>query len=482
MSPRNHPLDLVVIGAGPAGLAAAGIAAAAGLGVMLLDEQPAAGGQIWRNAGAIIADEGPRRAFAPNYHRAEKALARLASSGARHHAGATLVDIAQEEEGFAISWLCRDGPHAPALRHSLARNVIVACGAQERAMVFPGSHLPGVMGIGALQIAMKQSGLVPDADAVVLAGQGPLLLLALAQIRSLGGRVSAILDMTPPGIRRRAVRQLPAALLSDPAVVAQGILLSLRRRLSGIPVHRHVTQLRAESDARDGGVKRVRFRAGGTEMSLPASLLAVHDGVIPNTQISRLLGLEHGWNAPQAAFAPVVSEDGESALPGLWIVGDAAGIGGAELAEITGSLAGHAVASRLLPDHAGTHRETVARLWRQRQKKRAVRPLVEALYPALPPPGPDADEAVLCRCEAVTVGAIRWAVALGANGPNRVKTFTRCGMGPCQGRICANPLTRLVAQETGATADATGALRIRAPLKPVLLRDYLEQPEAAHEG
>lgn len=482
MSPRNAPLDLVVIGAGPAGLAAAGIAASAGLSVMLLDEQPSAGGQVWRNAGAILADEGPRRIFAASYHRAGKALERLAGSGARHHAGATLVDIAQDEDGFAISWLRRDAGHAPSLQNSLARQVIIACGAQERAMVFPGSHRPGVMGIGALQIAMKQSGLVPATEGVVLAGQGPLLLLALAQIRSLGGRVSAILDMTPPGTRRRAFRHLPAALLSDPGLVAQGMLLSLRRRLSGIPVHRHVTQLRAESDEGNGALTRVRFRAGDREMSLPADLLAVHDGVIPNTQISRLLGLEHHWNAAQAAFAPVVSEDGESALPGLWIVGDAAGIGGAELAEITGSLAGYAVASRRLPDHADTHRETVARLWRLRQKKRAVRPLVDALYPALPPPGPEADEAMLCRCEAVTVAAIRRAVELGANGPNRVKTFTRCGMGPCQGRICANPLTRLVAQETGSTPDATGALRIRAPLKPVLLRDYLEQPEAAHEG
>lgn len=482
MSPPDATLDLVVIGAGPAGLAASSIAACAGLSVMLLDEQPAAGGQVWRNAGAILSDQGPRRIFAASYHRAGKTLERLAESGARHHAGATLVDIAQEEDGFTISWLRRDASHAPALQHSIARNVIVACGAQERAMVFPGSHRPGVMGIGALQIAMKQSGLVPATEGVVLAGQGPLLLLALAQIRSLGGRVSAILDMTPPGARRRAVRHLPAALLSDPGLVAQGVLLSLRRSLSGIPVHRHVTQLRAESDEGDGVLTRVRFHAGDRDMSLPASLLAVHDGVIPNTQISRLLGLEHRWNAAQSAFAPVVSEDGESALPGLWIVGDAAGIGGAELAEVTGSLAGHAVASRRFADHADTHRETVARLWRLRQKKRAVRPLVDALYPALPPPGPEADEAMLCRCEAVTVAAIRRAVALGANGPNRVKTFTRCGMGPCQGRICGNPLTRLVAQETGSTPDATGALRIRAPLKPVLLRDYLEQPEAAHEG
>src|SRR6056297_3189322 len=108
MSPRNAPLDLIVIGAGPAGLAAAGVAAGAGLTVILLDEQPAAGGQVWRNAGGILADQGPRRIFAASYHRAEKALARLAASGARHHASATLVDIAQEEEGFAISWLRRD--------------------------------------------------------------------------------------------------------------------------------------------------------------------------------------------------------------------------------------------------------------------------------------------------------------------------------------------------------------------------------------
>jgi len=481
MSSATAPHDLIVIGAGPAGLAAASIAAGAGLSVMLLDEQPSAGGQVWRNAGAILNDQGARRIFAAGYHRAERALKRLASSGARHHAGATLIDVAQDEGGYVVTWLRRDADHAPVLQHSVARNVIVACGAQERAMVFPGSHKPGVMGIGALQIAMKQSGLVPASEGIILAGQGPLLLLALAQIRSLGGRVSAVLDMTPPGARRRAARHLPAAIVSDPALVAQGMILSMRRRLSGIPVYRHVAALRAEGDDR-GALTRVDFRSGDRDMSLPARLLAVHDGVIPNTQISRLLGLEHHWDEARAAFAPVLEEDGESALPGLWIAGDAAGIGGAELAEITGSLAGHAATSRLRPDHAHEHREAIAQLWRLRQKKRAVRPLVDALYPALPPPGPDADEALLCRCEAVTVGAVRRAVQLGASGPNRVKTFTRCGMGPCQGRTCGNPLTRLVAQETGQTPDATGALRIRAPLKPVLLRDYLEQPEAAHES
>ena len=182
----------------------------------------------------------------------------------------------------------------------------------------------------------------------------------------------------------------------------------------------------------------------------------MHDGVIPNTQISRLLGLEHRWNAAQAAFAPVVSEDGESALPGLWIAGDAAGIGGAELAGITGSLAGHAVASRPgCRSRRHPPRDGRAFMAPCAGRKRAVRPLGRCALsrPAAARTG-NADEAVLCRCEAVTVAAIRRAMELGANGPNRVKTFTRCGMGPCQGRICANPLTRLVAQETGATADA----------------------------
>ncbi|MEO1104940.1 MAG: (2Fe-2S)-binding protein, partial [Pseudomonadota bacterium] len=145
--------------------------------------------------------------------------------------------------------------------------------------------------------------------------------------------------------------------------------------------------------------------------------------------------------------------------------GDAGGIGGVALARARGAQVGAAVCAALGVKGRPADAARVRRL-------AAARPLVEGLYAPLPVSTFATDDTILCRCERVSVGAIRAAIATGATGPNRVKTATRCGMGPCQGRICGGSLTRLIAEETGRTPDEVGALRIRPPLKPVLMGDY----------
>jgi NADPH-dependent 2,4-dienoyl-CoA reductase/sulfur reductase-like enzyme len=472
----SKAVDLCVIGAGPAGLAAAARAAEGGLHVLLLDEQPAAGGQVWRNAEANIAG-GPIPATQVEkvYHGAGAALRRLAASGVDHRAGATLIDLAQPETEpeptVEITWRAPAGAEAPRMRQTQARAVIVATGAQERPLIFPGADLPGVMGVGAIQTAYKQSGLVPDGEGVVLAGHGPLLLLTLAQIRAAGGRVAAVLDLGTPGKLAAAARDLPRALIGDPALMARGAGLMLRRALSDVPVHRRVTGLRAHGT---DSIEAVSFTSAGRATRLPARLLGVHDGVIPNAQVSRLLNLRHVWDARQGAFRPLRDTDGAVA-PGIWIVGDGAGIGGAEIAAMEGEQAALAVLAR-----AGRGPGVQGSASRRLMRRRAARRLVEALYPPVPMGAHATDDALICRCENVRVADVRAALGCGIDGPNRVKAMTRCGMGPCQGRLCANPLTRLIAAETGRGPDAVGALRIRPPLKPVLLMDYLA-PETVPE-
>lgn len=468
--------DVIVIGAGPAGLAAAATVAESGLRVLLLDEQATPGGQVWRNANAILGQEHPAgTVLAKSYNGAARALERVTAAGVTHAQGATLIDIAAgDDTGISLSWLTRAGTAAPRIVTTHARSVIVATGAQERPLVFPGAELPGVMGIGALQTAMKQSGLLPDGE-VVLAGHGPLLLLTLAQIRALGGRVAAIIDLGPPGVLMRSLRHLLQALASDAGLLARGASLLLGRMLSGIPIHRDVTNLRAYGSER---LSEVGFTSRGKTIRLPAGLLAVHDGVIPNTQVTRLLGMKHRWDEAQAAFAPEIDSDGRSAIPGIFVAGDAAGIGGVDVASLMGELCGHVVAHDLAAAEGGKQDARIERLRQAISRRRAARIFVDALHPATPLASHASDDALVCRCEVVSVGAIREAIRLGATGPNRVKTFTRCGMGPCQGRMCGNALTRLVAQETGNTPEDAGALRVRPPLKPVLLRDYLVQEPA----
>ena len=430
--------DAVVVGAGPAGLAAAGALAKHGLSVRLIDEQPAAGGQIWRGGGPAAA------------------LAAARAPGVDHAAGSAVID-AEAGGPVEVAWLGPEG-----VRETRARALVIATGAAERPVLFPGATLPGVMGAGAVQAAMKGAGLVPHGPGVVLAGQGPLLLLVLAQIRRMGGSVDAVLDLAPQGVWRRAAPLLPAAGLADAPTLLRG--LGLLAGAGRAARHHGVTRLRALGcDA----VEEVAFEARGRERRLPCRLLAVHDGVIPATQLPRLLGLPHEWREDQAAFAPRRDANGRAG-EAVWIAGDSAGIAGWQAAALSGRLAGLDAAAALGRPVRGRGG------LRPRIRSRApARAFIDAAFPPLPVAAHAHDATVICRCEAVTVGEVRRAVAAGATGPNRVKTFTRCGMGACQGRGCANPLTRLLAAETGRPEAELGALRIRPPLKPVTIADWL---------
>ena len=461
--------DVIVVGAGPAGLAAAQAAAAHGLRVLLLDEQASAGGQIWRNAA--------RRANGPlgaGYRGAREALQGAAADGIEHAAMATVLDVAIEGDGTRVTWLSAK-PGARGIREDAAQALVVATGAMERPLLFAGAELPGVMGVGAVQAVLKQSGLVPEG--VVLAGQGPLLLLTLSQILDRGGRVEAVLDLAPKGAFARAASGALAAFASDPKLMAQGVSLVGRARRSGVPWYHGVHALRAEGQ---GAVEAVRFEADGQTRRLPCNLLAVHDGVIPNTQLTRLMHLAHDWKPGQQAFAPRRTAEGRTSAPSVWVAGDGAGIAGVEVAGLRGALAGLDVARACGALSAAQFQRRAAPLARRIAARAPARAFLERLFAPLPVAalaGPP-EETLVCRCEAVTLAQVRGAIAEGASGPNRVKTFTRCGMGACQGRMCGNPLSRIVAAETKAPPQA---LRIRAPLKPTLISDYLGL-EAPPEG
>ncbi len=468
-------VDLTVIGAGPAGLAAAATAADQGLTVLLLDEQPAPGGQVWRQAERLETSQSPLRgAVYKSYGGAAAAIAALRRSAVDYRPGATVFDVSPE---LRISWLERDSGVANAARHRIreseSKRLILATGAQERPVPFPGWTLPGVMGVGALQTALKAGGLLPAPGGLVLAGQGPLLLLYFAQILALGGRVAAILDFTPPGRLGAAVGRLPQALVGDPRLMARGLGLLVRRALSRTPIYPAVTGLVARGA---GGLERLSFESRGRSRELACSLLGVHDGVIPSTQLSRLLGLAHRWRDDQQCFEPTVDFDGRSSDRRVWIAGDAGGIEGADLAGVRGRLAALAVTESL--DRAASAAASTAALRARRTRWLNARRFLDRVYAPQPLECHLTDETTLCRCEGVTVGAIRAAIDQGAVGPNRVKTFTRCGMGACQGRMCGPSLVRLMASVTGTPPDEIGALRIRPPLKPILLGDYLE-PERA---
>src|SRR5262249_8793148 len=315
--------DVAVIGAGPAGLAAAAECARAGLATALFDEQASPGGQIYR--GVATTPLKPGTILGRGHWRGARLIEECKASGVRYVPDATVWSLSREREiGVSV---------AGAARLIGARRVILATGALERPFPIPGWTLPGVMAAGAAQILLKSAALVPQGR-TVLAGSGPLLWLIAWQYLNAGVRLDPIPDTAAPANRWPAPR--PLAPLAASPYLAKGLrlMLAVRRELRVIG---GVVELRAEGSGR---VEVVAYRtARGREERLSVDALLLHQGVVPNVNLAMSANVAHRWSDAQACFVPVLDDYGASNIAGLAIAGDGAGIAGAEAAEARGALA-----------------------------------------------------------------------------------------------------------------------------------------------
>ncbi len=450
--------ELLVIGAGPAGMAAAAEAARHGVDVALVDEQDSAGGQIYRGLGQAPANL--RDILGSDYADGRLLLERFRHSGAEtiNNAAVWYLDP-RLEPGLLV-----DGRS----RFIACDRLILATGAQERPMPLPGWELPGVMTAGAAQILLKTSAVVPQGP-VILAGSGPLLLLLATQYLRAGVTISALLDTTPKGRLAGALALLPRAMPGfDYLVKGMSMLRAIGR--AGIPVYRQVEDLRAQGEDR---VRSVKFRSrppnksAASEIELECELLLLHQGVIPDLRLPLAAGCRVRWNRRQHNWVADINKWGQSSLDRVYIAGDGADIGGARIAELEGRLCALDAAHSLGNLETMQRDREAARIEPQIKRHRAIRPLLETLYaPAAPfqlPP----DDTLVCRCEEVSAGQIRAAARAGCVGPNQAKAFTRCGMGPCQGNLCGSTVASLIADETGLPIDEVGVFRVRPPLRPI---------------
>jgi NADPH-dependent 2,4-dienoyl-CoA reductase/sulfur reductase-like enzyme len=342
---------------------AATFAAELGLETVLIDEQDAPGGQIYRGVERAPGD--PKNSPLGTDYLAGKPLATaLRASGAVYLPATTVWHIDPDGTLSLIS--------AAGSRAIRARRILVATGAIERPVPIPGWALPGVMTAGAAQIMLKTAGAMP-AGRAVLAGQGPLIWLVAAQLIRAGAPPALILLTTPHRNYHAAARLLPAAVWPARGALAKGLGLIREVRQAGIPIVRQVAGLRAEGRDR---VERVVWNGG----EAPADLLLLHEGVIPNTQISRALQLDHRWDETQLCWRPETDDWGATATPTIAVAGDGGGIAGAEAAAISGRLAALDAAS-FLDKIDPAERDRRARAFRKALRRElAVRPLLDALY------------------------------------------------------------------------------------------------------
>ncbi|MFT4063493.1 FAD-dependent oxidoreductase [Paraburkholderia sp.] len=452
----SRAVDLLIVGAGPAGMSSALRARSLGLSVLVVDDQHAPGGQIWR---AVEARAGTRTGnLLGDEYAAGLPLARaFRASGALYEPG---TQVWQIEPGWQV-FMSR----AQQAECVQAANVLLATGAQERPAPFPGWTLPGVLTVGAAQILLKTAREIPQTPPWI-AGSGPLVLLYMVQLLRAGGRIAGWLDTSPAGGWPRALPHMAGALRGWKDVL-KGLNWTRELRRAGFPIVRGVTHLRGEGDEH---LQHLVYRtADGESRRIPVDLLLVHEGVVPSIHMTQALGCEHVWRTDQRCLAPKLDEWGQTSQPGIFSAGDGAGIGGARAACTRGELAALGIAVR-----AGKLTEEAAQrvaqpLRRQLAAQLSMRPMLDALYPPRAELFEPADDTVVCRCEELTAGQIRAAARIGEPGPNQIKAFTRAGMGPCQGRQCGYTVAHILAAAHGKPVEEIGFYRIRPPLKPLTL-------------
>ncbi len=451
--------DVAIVGAGPAGLAAAAVTAGCGLTTVLLDENPGAGGQVYRGIETTPV-------------RDPKILDRDYTDG--HDLVLDLKETAAEFVRSAVVWsLARDGEigvsvngHAHMLR---AKHTILATGAMERPFPIPGWTLPGVMTVGGAQTLLKSSGIVPEGR-IVMAGCGPLLWLCAYQLLQAGCTVQAILDTTDAGQHHASMRHAAGFALSP--YVAKGVKLmaAVRRRTRVIS---GVTQLAAIGD---GKLQTVSYIAkSGNLERMETDYLLLHHGVIPNVNLAMSVGIDHTWDEVQGCWTPTVDNFGTTTVPGIAIAGDGAGIAGAWAAQYRGRLAGIAAVRTINPNATGLPDELAIR--RDLAHAMRGRTFLDHLYRPARAFRLPADDTIVCRCEEITSKQIRETVALGAQGPNQLKSFLRCGMGPCQGRLCGTTVTEIIADARKVSPQDVGYYRLRPPVKPITLAELAGLPQ-----
>jgi len=461
--------DIAIVGAGPAGLACAAEAAALGLSSVLLDDNPRPGGQYLRHPAFATAPEDPLGADA---RRLASLLAVTALPQVSYRPGATVWDLPAPGV-LAVA----EGERSGRVR---AHAIVLATGAYDRPAPFPGWTLPGVISAGAAQNLLKGMRILPGRR-VVVAGNGPLVMLVAANLLACGVEVVAIAEAAP--VSRRLWRTLPM-LLSQPNLLLQAVRWRHAFWRAGVPFLQGWTIVRATGTDRVDGAVLCPLNPDGTRdernaRSFACDSVVVGYGLLASVELLRLARAALHWEPQRGGFLPVRDAAFRTTVPGVWAVGDGAGIGGARLAEAEGRIAAHAIAATRC--HRGDQRrlsDLRARWGRIDQFRRGLEQLFAA---PLPPHGPVGDETVICRCEEVTAGMLAAARGAGAESAVQIKAATRLGMGRCQGRNCLPSLSAMVAREQDASPGEVAWPMPRPPARMIpigaLLVESLPPPD-----
>ena len=457
-------VDLVVLGAGPAGVAAANVASKEGAEVVIIDENSSAGGQIYR---APPNEFQPQNSFkSDEFREGEKQRNILENSNLtalfKHRVWSVSSDL-------VVSTV---GPNGLSSWH--ARSLIIANGALERIIPFPGWTIPGVIGLAASTILLKSQYVLPGQSTVV-AGCGPLLIAVANGIIKSGGKVSAIIDLNS---KSDWIKAFPR-LLSRPDQLFKGMSWFANIMKAGIKLYggHAVTNTKQVDNVLRISIAPINS-AGSildskNQKIVEGDCLAIGHGLFPSTEITRLLKAKHIYDPLKGGWVPLIDDDFRSSIPGVYIAGDATGISGAFSAVQKGRIAGMAAVRDLNVMSSQKYKakiksELIILKKNENFGKAAVRlmkfrpELIQTIT----------SETIVCRCEDVFRSEIDEAIESGARDLNQLKAWTRCGMGPCQGRTCSEAIEAILASKVGSR-ELAGQWTGRTPLRPVPIEQII---------
>lgn len=461
MTSPIRSVDCMVVGGGPAGLAAARAAARHGVRVLLVDENPQLGGQYYRQMpSAFRASE--RSVLPKESAEGRRLIDEVWAAGVELRLDSVAWGIFDQR---TVALATRDKAERIEVR-----TLILAPGAYDRPVPFPGWTLPGVITAGGAQNLMKGYRVLPG-QRVLIAGSGPLLLVVAHDLLQGGAQVAAICEAAPmQGLWRHAHR-----MLAHLNFVQQGYHYWREIKSAGVPfLPGHVIRRALGSAEVTGAVVSPcdeEWRpTSGPERRFDVDTVVVGYGFVSSLELPRLAGCEHRYDSRLGGWVPVRSRELESTVPGVFIVGDGAGVAGSAVALEEGHMAGLAAAGRLGRLTGRDYSREVSRARGRLLHLAGFRGVMDELYRFGPGLYTLAEgETTLCRCEEVTVAEALEAVRDGAGHVNEVKAWTRVGMGRCQGRMCGPALAHLIARATGRQVIDTGVFTPRPPAKPMPL-------------
>jgi len=467
--------DFVVIGAGPTGLRAALTAARMGVDVTVIGEDPHHGGQIFRSLTSPLQTQG--HIMELQDHQILDDLQSDLNKVDIHFLNKTIVWGIFDDNVIAF-----DKSNKSRIK---AKKILIAEGAYESPVAFPGWTLPGVMTLGGVQILLKSQGIIPTGK-IIVAGTGPLLFYTASQLIEKGADVKAVLEASS----LKKWMRWTIHLLRAPGILGKGIKYLNILRKHHVPVYYSTVPLEAKGS---DGLKEVIFAQvdkqwrpmPGTKKEMATDLLCLNFGFIPSTQFSHMAGCEHTCDPQIRGWLPKVNSSYETSVEGIHVAGDCTGIGGVKKAVLEGELVGNEVArylGRISNTEADRHLSVLQKkirghLWYQQflRKIYSFRPgLLDLLT----------DDTIICRCEEVNFGMISHLIENKSCSLEEIKLRSRTGMGRCQGRFCYPTLlgifSKVLSDEDVCNQNFVG----RIPVKPLPLEtlfDVSESDEATND-